>query len=308
MRYLIIAAGLLCFHPGLIPWATAQEKDAPAAAQQAPETVRLHIPSSTTYATETEVPLKTALLEWVVTTTHHKHYDEGFTALVIVLSNLEMGCQAFQPGRYGPYIPELAKEVELPVAQKESDFLIRLSYAMKFEPRKTDRGLLGELVFGKESKEFKPLPTFEPPKTDSGVPGELAFGKESKEIKPLRTLAVSSLNFHFLYYSLNHLSAKNHYYQSKLLADPMGGSALVVSEGKMEWHFDVYPAIMGDLHNYPGVLVLTKQDGATTADLNFLGTTSGFRGDTLNFAVRGKLRLTECPTSVNAYDLEKNKK
>jgi len=275
----------------------------PAAGQQAAETVRLRIPASTTYATETEVPLKTALLEWVVTTTHHKHYDEGFTAMVVVLSNLEMGCQELQPGRYGPYIPELSKEVELPLAQKDSDFLVRLSYVMTFEPRKTDRGLLGELAFGKDSKEFKPL----------------------------ATLAFSSINFHYLYYFLNHISGKNNYYQSSMWVDPAGHHVLARNATRSEWHFDVSPSDMlipkGDrtfvLPGYGsttfmslsadhipinrGMLALTKQDGDPIADLDILGV-SGIRQNKMSFSMRGKLHLTECPTSVNAYDMEKNKK
>jgi hypothetical protein len=54
---------------------------------------------------------------------------------------------------------------------------------MEFNARKTDRGDLGELVFGKDSKEFKPLPTFGPRADDQKFVGDLASGKVFKGLR-----------------------------------------------------------------------------------------------------------------------------
>jgi len=318
MKYLLIAAGLLCMYPGSIPWALAQEKDASAVADRAvataevpkpaagTETVRLQIPASPTYANETEVPLKTALIKWEVLTDQQKHYTNGFVTMAIVISNREMGCEALLPSRAAFYTSELssrAREAEFPAVQNDVDFLARFSYADHFDARKSDRGLLGEIVFGKETKDFKVAETL-----SSGV-----------------------IHFHYLNYFLNHISGNKNYYQSSQFMYPTGDYLFEHTGAKQEVHFDIYasdfikgpgvdmsfsagPYGFGRMMTVtwtgpnapikPGMLILKRDNGGLLAELDVTGA-SGIRQTKKTFTMKGPVHLRECPTEVLTFNYEK---
>lgn len=277
----------------------------PAAGQQAPETVRLQIPASTTYAAETEVPLKTALIKWEVLTSQHKRYTGGLFTMAVVLSNLEMGCEALRPSPAPINTLELAsraREAEFPPVQNDSDFLVRFSYADHFDARKSDRGMLGEVV----------------------------FGRESKDLKAAEPLTVGTIHFHYLNYFLNHISADKNYYRSSQLMNPTGDYLFEHTGAKQEVHFDIYASdfIKGPGVHFsysqgpygfgrimtvtwtgpeapikPGMLTLKRENGSLLAELDVTGA-SGMRQTKKTFTMKGPVHLRECPTEVLTFNYD----
>lgn len=299
----------LCIYCASLPSLLAQQKDAPAASKPpitvegtatpsaAMQTVRLQISASQAYAAGIEVPIKTALIEWDVLSFERKRVTFKETNMVIVLSNLELGCETLQP----PATVQLESKAReaFPPARKESDFLVRFRYSMFYEALEPWNDRLGPLVFGKDSKEFQPL-------------GSLP----------------AALHFHYIHYLLNHVSAPKGYYEN----NPFGGSGnyvFLAAGAKSEQHLDfnesdiiegpgvtrqtffrwpgiehVYTFYGADIPMRPGIVVVTKQDGVPAVDLDVAAEHSVLKSRG-TFSMKGHVTLTECPTAVRVYSYKK---